>query len=488
MSRNLLLGFLFLLTLNLPQVLASLLAIDYGSEWIKASLMKPGVPFDVLLNKDSKRKIQSSVGWKNDDRLFGSDAYNLVSNHETRSRGLFVTDLAQATRFPTDSFNLLKYLQGVPFESEAVSYYATLSAADSVKSSRNTISLRRSDGTEWTVEELIAMQFSYIKELAESVAEEKVTDIIVTVPPFYTQAERDAVVDAIEIAGLRTLALINDGTAVAINYAMTRTFLEPEIHIIYDAGASAIRTTLVEFSTVESTGKGKPKTYTQVNVLSSGFDRRSGGTELDRRLVKILVEDFMNKNQIDITKDKRAMSKFRKEANRLKAILSANNEAVSTVRDSFSWHLSRLISEVVQIESAYKDIDYRGKVKRSQFEAAADDLKVRFVIPLHTCLAKAGLTFVRFQAFRHPSSTHLSVGKYHVCHPYWWSLQNTYDSAGYKVHCRREQGCCQCECRRSRRPRSRPLWGRPQPPVQDQRHQSLRRLHVRHPGVLHHRA
>ena len=178
------------------------------------------------------------------------------------------------------------------------------------------------------------MQFSYVKELAESVAGERVTDVIVTVPPFYTQAERDAVVDAIEIAGLRTLALINDGTAVAINYAMTRTFPEPELHIIYDAGASAIRTTLVEFSTVESTGKGKPKTYTQVNVLSSGFDRRSGGTELDRRLVKILVEDFMNKNHVDITKDKRAMSKFRKEANRLKAILSANNEAFSTVRDT----------------------------------------------------------------------------------------------------------------------------------------------------------
>ena len=245
-----------------------------------------------------------------------------------------MTHFVQASRFPTDSFNLLKYLQGLPFDSEAVSYYATLSAADTVRSSRNTISLRRADGTEWTVEELVAMQFSYVKELAESVAGEKVTDVIVTVPPFYTQAERDAVVDAIEIAGLRTLALVNDGTAVAINYAMTRTFPEPEIHIIYDAGASAIRTTLVEFSTVESTGKGKPKVHTQVNVLSSGFDRRSGGAELDRRLVKVLVEDFMNKHQVDITKDKRAMSKFRKEANKLKAILSANNEAVSTVCDT----------------------------------------------------------------------------------------------------------------------------------------------------------
>lgn len=59
--------------------LAAVLAIDYGADWIKASLMKPGLPFDVLLNKDSKRKIQSSVAWKREDRLFGTDAANLVS-------------------------------------------------------------------------------------------------------------------------------------------------------------------------------------------------------------------------------------------------------------------------------------------------------------------------------------------------------------------------------------------------------------------------
>ena len=58
---------------------ASILAIDYGTEFIKASVIKPGVPFDVLLNKDSKRKVHSSVAWKGEDRLFGSDAYNIVS-------------------------------------------------------------------------------------------------------------------------------------------------------------------------------------------------------------------------------------------------------------------------------------------------------------------------------------------------------------------------------------------------------------------------
>src|ERR1700730_15446204 len=72
--------FISLLSVLPESTFASVLAIDYGADWIKASLMKPGLPFDVLLNKDSKRKIQSSVGWKNDELMFGSDAFNLVSS------------------------------------------------------------------------------------------------------------------------------------------------------------------------------------------------------------------------------------------------------------------------------------------------------------------------------------------------------------------------------------------------------------------------
>ena len=71
-------GLLSLLLCVPIQTLASVLAIDYGSDFIKASLMKPGVPFDVLLNKDSKRKICSVVSWKKGDRMFGQDAFNIV--------------------------------------------------------------------------------------------------------------------------------------------------------------------------------------------------------------------------------------------------------------------------------------------------------------------------------------------------------------------------------------------------------------------------
>ena len=85
-TMRLLLLFHLLLSLAPFTAWAAVLAIDYGSDWTKASLMAPGVPFDVLLNKDSKRKIQSSIGWKQSDRLFGTDAFNLVRRASTSAR------------------------------------------------------------------------------------------------------------------------------------------------------------------------------------------------------------------------------------------------------------------------------------------------------------------------------------------------------------------------------------------------------------------
>jgi hypoxia up-regulated 1 len=70
--------FLSFLVLLLPSIHAAVLAIDYGAEFTKLSLVKPGVPFDVVLDRDSKRKIQSVVGWKREDRVFGQEGKTSV--------------------------------------------------------------------------------------------------------------------------------------------------------------------------------------------------------------------------------------------------------------------------------------------------------------------------------------------------------------------------------------------------------------------------
>lgn len=172
------------------------------------------------------------------------------------------------------------------------------------------------------------MQFAYVKHLAEALAGEVVTDAVIAVPPYFSQFERDAVADAVEIGGLRTLALVNDGTAIAVNYAMTRTFTTPEIHVFYDAGASSTRATVVRFA---PTNDKKEGAGTGITVLGVGFDKSTGGVELDRRLRDILVKDFNSRYNKNLRDNKRGMAKLWKEAGRVKSILSANNDAFATV-------------------------------------------------------------------------------------------------------------------------------------------------------------
>jgi len=243
---------------------------------------------------------------------------------------------------------------------------------DLVETSRKTVGFVQPDGKQWSVEELVAMEFAYIKHLAELTANEKVTDVIVTVPPYYSQFERDAIADSIEISGLRTLALMNDGTAVAVNYAMTRTFPTPEYHVIYDAGASGIRATIASFTTATDPKSGVAGTH--IAVAGVGYDRSIGGTELDRRLREILIENFNAKHRKDIRGDKRGMAKLWKEAQRVKSILSANTDVTSTV-ESLAW-----------------DIDFKTKVSRTEFESKCEDMKSQFTQPIGEALKNAGLT------------------------------------------------------------------------------------------------
>lgn len=182
------------------------------------------------------------------------------------------------------------------------------------------------------------MQFAYIRDLADSLSSgksvDRVRDVVLTVPPFYTQHERQALEDAVEIAGLKLSGMIHDGTAVAVNYALTRAFgEEKEYHIIYDAGATSITATVVSFSS--TTGEGKKKkgvNSTEIAAVAVGFDRTASGMELDRRVRELLLDDFSAKHKnVDIRADKRGMAKMWKEANRVKTILSANADASSTV-------------------------------------------------------------------------------------------------------------------------------------------------------------
>ncbi|SCZ94651.1 BZ3500_MvSof-1268-A1-R1_Chr12-3g04022 [Microbotryum saponariae] len=346
---------------------ASLLAIDLGTDALKASLVKPGVPFDVLLTKEGRRKTPVVMTIRKGERSFGGEAVNL------------------ATRFPQDTFSSLKLVLGHPSSHPQSQLHSSLYDLPISTTARGSPSLSSSSGS-FAIEELLAMQFTNTRELAEEVVGEFVKDVVVSVPAWWTQSERQAVVDALDLAGLRSIGLINDGTAAAVNYAMTRSFpSEPSYHLLYDLGAGSLRTTLVSLKSsllpdpYSLASKPELKNVTSLTVHGVGFDVHVGGYVFDKIVRDLMVEEF-EKNGAGSKLDKRAMAKLLKEASKVKQVLSANTE--STAR----------------IEGLIDDIDFRTLITRDQFEQRSQELLPRFTQPIQDALLSANITIPQLES------------------------------------------------------------------------------------------
>ncbi|KAL7419623.1 lumenal Hsp70 protein [Cryptotrichosporon argae] len=360
--------------LALPSALAAILAIDYGAEFTKLSLVKPGVPFDVLLDRDSKRKISSVVTWKRDDRVFGQEGK------------------MAATRFPDTHYPYVKpllassTLPNLPLYPNAPHLTADGTLVFPHPSAPAHLSPPAESDDVWSPTALLAHQLSYYRNLAESLSvADPVTQAIVTVPAWWTYAQRRAYRDALELEGLHVLAMVGDGTAVGLNYAMTRVFPdydpatgagERAIHVVYDSGALQTTATVLAFYQTSRLPTPKAKTAintTHIEVLGVAWEE-VGGVQLDLAVQELLVEDFVAKTgQAAVRQDKRAMAKLLREAVRVKHILSANQESS------------------VAIESLHNDIDYRSHLTRAALEDKVAAARALFMTPITAALADAGL-------------------------------------------------------------------------------------------------
>ncbi|KAI8813136.1 Hsp70 protein-domain-containing protein [Cladochytrium replicatum] len=341
---------------------ASVIGIDYGQEWFKVSIVKSGVPLDIVLNAESKRKTGSLVTVRDGIRYFGSSAQSL------------------STRFPETTFVSIKNLLGKKYNDPAVSEHSKLFS--------NVIKHNEERGTPvfgvekdvYSVEEIVGMQLAHAKEQAEIFGNEPVSGAVITVPPYFNQFERRALLDAAELAGIRVITLMNDETAVALNYAMLRDFKELQYHIFYDMGAGSTVATLVKFDNIvtkEYPTSKTNKTIPQLEVLAMGFDSSLGGHSLDVVVQKLLAERFTEINagkfKLEIEKSPRAMMRLMREANRVKTILSANAQVVSSV------------------EGLHEDIDFKTLVTREQVEERCAKLFERVPGPIQQVLDKTEL-------------------------------------------------------------------------------------------------
>ncbi|CAK9786928.1 actin-like ATPase domain-containing protein [Cutaneotrichosporon oleaginosum] len=357
----------------LPAVSAAILAIDYGADFTKLSLVKPGVPFDVLLDRDSKRKIPSVVSWKREDRVVGTEG-KLAATRFPHTHYPYVKAVLGTTEVPN-----LDVFPSPPVLTESG---ALVFRHDNIPKH---ITPKPDDKEAWTPTALLAHQLAYYKSLADHAAGEPVTQAVVTVPAWWTQAQRKAYRDALELQGIQCIGMIGEGTAIGLNYAMTRTFpdYDPETgegekayHLVYDSGALSTSATVLAF--YQTSWKPTPNSKmlintTHVEALGVGWED-VGGINLDLALRDLLVDDIITKTgNKDIINDRKAMAKIDKEAIRVKQILSANQESLTS------------------IESVFDDVDYRSKVSRMALEGKFEGKMTDFMKPIKQALDAAGL-------------------------------------------------------------------------------------------------
>ncbi|KAL6354624.1 hypothetical protein LRP88_11968 [Fusarium phalaenopsidis] len=328
----------------------SVVGVDFGTlKTVIAVARNRGV--DVVTNEVSNRSTPSLVGFGPKSRYLGEAA-------KTQEISNLKNTVGSLKRLAGRSFND----PDVQIEQK----YITAPLVD-VNGQVGAEVSYLGNKEKFTATQLVAMYLSKIKSTAAAELKLPVSDICMSVPPWFTDIQRRALIDAADIAGLKLLRLINDGTAAALGWGITKLDLpgpeeRPRRVAFVDIGHSSYTVSIVEFK------KG------ELAVKATTWDKDFGGRDFDRALVDHLAKEFKGKYKVDIMTHGRALARTIAAAEKTKKILSANQQAP------------------VNIESLMNDIDASAMITRQEFEAMIEPLLVRTQAPLEQALAQAKLT------------------------------------------------------------------------------------------------
>ncbi|XP_025101931.1 LOW QUALITY PROTEIN: hypoxia up-regulated protein 1-like [Pomacea canaliculata] len=343
----------------------AVMSVDLGGEFIKIAIVKPGVPMEIVLNKESSRKTNNIIAFRNGERQFGNDAYNT------------------AIKFPEKAFFFLLHVIGRQYDDPIVQqyrkrfpYYENVLVKDE---ERGTVLFKENDDTLYTPEELLGMILEQAQEYAQDFAGQEIKDAVITVPAYFNQAERRAVRTAAELAGINVLQLMSDNAAVALNYGVFRRKnfnSTTQYYAFYDMGTTSTIATVVAYQVVKMKEGTRVESNPQLTIKGVGYDRNLGGLEMTLRLRDYLADVFnsQNKSSNRIQTNPRAMAKLLKEAERVKKVLSANAD------------------HTAQVEGLFEEKDFQTKVTREQLLVLVDDLLQRVNKPLEEALKVSEIT------------------------------------------------------------------------------------------------
>ncbi|KAK4915398.1 adenyl-nucleotide exchange factor sse1, partial [Elasticomyces elasticus] len=328
----------------------SVIGIDLGSQSTKIGVAR-NKGIDILANETSNRQTPSLVGFGPKSRYLGETAKTQeISNLK-------------------NTISSLKRLAGRKLDDPEIAIEQEFISAPLVDVNVQVGAevTYRGEKQKFSAVQLIAMYLGKLRDATSKEIKLPVSDVVISCPPWFTDAQRRAMLDAASIANLKLLRLINDNAAIALGYGITKTDLpegdeaKPRRICFVDIGYSDYTASIVEFK------KG------QLEIKSTAFDRHFGGRNFDKAIVDHFAKEFKEKFKVDIMTNGKAKLRVATAVEKVKKILSANSSAP------------------LNIESLMDDKDVRGVLKREELEELVRPLLERVTVPLQQALAEAKL-------------------------------------------------------------------------------------------------
>ena len=234
----------------------------------------------------------------------------------------------------------------------------------SIKRHMGTDYRKKIDGKYYTPQEISAFILMKLKEDAEDFLGQPVTDAVVTVPAYFTDAQRQATKDAGKIAGLNILRIINEPTSAALAYGLDNGMAQKVL--VYDLGGGTFDVSVIDIGD------------NVIEVLATSGDNHLGGDDFDERIVNYLVEQFRISDGINLSKDASAMQRLREEAEKAKKELSSS--VTTNINLPF----------IAMAKDGPHHIDIT--LSRQTFNELTADLVDRTITPVENALHDAGLS------------------------------------------------------------------------------------------------
>jgi L1 cell adhesion molecule like protein len=301
---------------------------------------------EIIANDQGNRTTPSYVGFTESERLIGDAAKNQVARNPINT----VFDAKRLIGRKFDDPIVQKDIKLWPFKVEAGPDGKPLIAVK-----------YKGETKKFHAEQISSMVLTKMKETAEAYLNKSIKDIVVTVPAYFNDSQRQATKDAGVIAGLNVLRIINEPTAAAIAYGLDRKGTGERNVLIFDLGGGTFDVSLL---TIEDG---------IFEVKATAGDTHLGGEDFDNKLVEFCAADFKRKTGHDMRENPRAMRRLRTQCERAKRILSSSTQTN------------------IEVDSLYESEDYNCVITRAKFEELCLPMFKETIPPVEKVLKDSGL-------------------------------------------------------------------------------------------------